>query len=634
MARRKRPASPGVSVGAPWIDTLQNLLSGLGTDKDKMTGSLFIFQPIAQQQLEFAYRGDWIARKVVNIPADDATREWRSWQADNTDIELIEDTEDRLQLPQKVLQAMRYGRLFGGGALLIGVDQGKLSDPLDPTRVRKDGLKFVHAVSRWELSAGPVDWTINSPFYGEPQYYTRTLGDKEQIHPSRVIRFLGNPIPITAMASDGWSDSVLQVVSDTIHHVGTVTGSVAQLVNEAKIDVISVPDFLENAGNNDYATKFKERFSLANTAKSVFNTLVLDKEETWQRIQTQFQGLPDVLKMYLLIASGAADIPVTRMLGQSPTGLSATGESDIRNYYDSIKHHQHSDIAPAMKRLDDVLIASALGKFNPSIYYEWNSLWQMDDKQRADIAKTRADVFKIDSDTGVIPATILQKARVNQLIEDGTYPGLEIFVEEAGGIDALEEDVPNPQGTPPAGTQPGPDQTLQPNEPGLRNPGSQSPGTVPAADRRKRVADATLRSLYVRRDLINVEALRAWANGQGLKLVDDPHVTIAYSRKAVDWSKAGEASGQDDQGRIRIAPGGMRAVEKFGANSIVLIFTSSVLSFRHVEINHKVETSWDYPEYQPHVTIQQVDQPVDVKTIEPYRGELIFGPEIFEEAKP
>jgi uncharacterized protein len=37
------------------------------------------------------------------------------------------------------------------------------------------------------------------------------------------------------------------------------------------------------------------------------------------------------------IVSGAADIPVTRLLGQSPAGMNATGTSDMKNYHDRIQ---------------------------------------------------------------------------------------------------------------------------------------------------------------------------------------------------------------------------------------------------------------------------------------------------------
>jgi hypothetical protein len=39
--------------------------------------------------------------------------------------------------------------------------------------------------------------------------------------------------------------------------------------------------------------------------------------------------------------------------------------------------------------------------------------------------------------------------------------------------------------------------------------------------------------------------------------------------------------------------------------------------------------SWDWPDYQPHISLSKA--PVDLSKIEPYRGEIVLGPEIFEE---
>ena len=62
--------------------------------------------------------------------------------------------------------------------------------------------------------------------------------------------------------------------------------------------------------------------------KSINNLLLLGDGETWARERIDFGGLPDMVRTFLQVAAGAAGIPVTRLLGQSPAGLSATGDSD------------------------------------------------------------------------------------------------------------------------------------------------------------------------------------------------------------------------------------------------------------------------------------------------------------------
>jgi hypothetical protein len=93
-----------------FMDSLVNFITGLGTIKDKSTYNQYAFNPLTEQQLNAAYRGDWIARKIVNIPAQDATRAWRTWQADRDVIELLENEEARLGLQTKLKRALIRAR--------------------------------------------------------------------------------------------------------------------------------------------------------------------------------------------------------------------------------------------------------------------------------------------------------------------------------------------------------------------------------------------------------------------------------------------------------------------------------------------------------------------------------------------
>jgi HK97 family phage portal protein len=146
------------------------------------------------------------------------------------------------------------------------------------------------------------------------------------------------------------------------------------------------------------------------------------------------------------------------------------------------------------------------------------------------------------------------------------------------------------------------------------------------------------RTLYVSRKLLNGREFLAWAQAQGFKTTlaaDDLHVTIAYSRARLDWMLVGEEFnfGPDGKAGLVVSAGGPRAVEPLGKEgAVVLKFASWSLSRRNHEIR-EAGASWDYPEYQPHVTITYDAAGVDLSKIEPFRGELRFGPEIFEEIK-
>jgi hypothetical protein len=79
-----------------FLDTLTNLVAGLFSGKDKLAHDRFGLVPQDRGQLDAAYRGDWLARKVIDVPPFDMTREWRRWHADPAQIAAIEAEEARL----------------------------------------------------------------------------------------------------------------------------------------------------------------------------------------------------------------------------------------------------------------------------------------------------------------------------------------------------------------------------------------------------------------------------------------------------------------------------------------------------------------------------------------------------------
>lgn len=620
-------------------DTLQNFISGLGTAKDKSYHNTYGLFVLDQAQLEAAYRGDWVARKIINAPAQDATREWRAWKANEHQIELIEEEERRLGLQGKIHRALIRGRLYGGGALIMSFKGHNSAEPLDIETVNKGDLQYVHVVSRYALGCGALMRDPISPYFNEPEYYelktTSMLDMQVRIHPSRIIRFIGGelPDPDAAGADHGWGDSVLQSVDDAVKNVGLCEGGIAALIQESKIDIIRIPNLMANIGTTEYKDRLTERFTLSNQAKSLINTLLMDKEEEWDRINVNFAGMPEVLKIYLLIASGAADIPATRLLGQSPAGLNSTGESDTRNYYDRISSDQNNELRPLLTRLDEALIRSSLGNRPREIYYDWRPLWQMTADEQSQIAHRKAQVFQIDVNSGVMDLEVMRQARQNQLVEDGTYPGIdqiiqnvdpaEIDMEEVKEEEKAEKEAALKIATAAKGNG---------KENGREAEDASGGGTDRGATRRaqiQRIKDAAPRALYVYRKVTNAEEILYWARGEGFSDLlddDDLHVTVLYSKAAVDWLKMGEPY----DGLVEVKAGGPRVVEPLGdEGAVVLQFASTALQWRHHDMCER-GASHDYEEYIPHITLTYGGY-VDIKSVTPYRGKILLGPEIFEE---
>ncbi|MQW72180.1 DUF1073 domain-containing protein [Sinorhizobium medicae] len=597
-------------------DSLTNMVASLGTSRDKAAANVYSMPMLTDEELLNAYRGAWLPKKIVDIPAFDSIRAWRDWQAKKPQIEAIEAEEKRLNVMGKLLEARIKARLWGGAALVIGTGDKDLTAPLDVERITKGGLKYLTVMTRRHLTAGKIERDPASEWYGKPKVYQLNSADGAQIeiHPSRLVIFNGSQQPdedIVTTTYAGWGDSVLLSVVDAIKQADGTAANIASLVFEAKVNVIRIPDFMQNLGNAEYHAKILERYTLAATAKGINGDLLLDKEEEYEQKTASFATLPEVLMSFLQIVSGAADIPATRLLGQSPAGMNATGESDLRNYYDRLQAMQTVEMTPAMARLDECIIRSALGSRDPDIYYVWAPLWGMSEKEKAEVFKTKADAARqlVGSGTGqeIIPRDAVSDALVNTFIEDGSLPGLDAAIEEYG---KLAEQEPDDEETRAAAAA----QQAQQTPPGQSKP----------------IADASPRTLYIRRDVLNAADIGAWAKGQGFETVQEGlHVTVIHTRTLIDWIKVGEDY-WGENGKMTIAEGGPRLMERFG-DAIVLQFASSRLTWRHEDIK-RMGAETDYPEYQPHVTITwKLPEGMDLSKVEPYRGEIELGPEVFEE---
>jgi phage-related protein (TIGR01555 family) len=445
-------------------DSFRSLITGLGVpgrDKVMSMSPSMDMLTYNMRDLENLYRGNWLAKKIVDIPAFDCTRSWRTWDGEQDQVQKLEDAEKEFGLQRKMLDAMIKARLYGGSAMLMGIKGHKFNDELDLDKVGQGDLKFIHVVEKWMIQAGPRVRDITSPWFGEPSYYMRSNvpiieapggvtplegsslgyapGETIWIHPSRVVRMVGIEYPDVEHSPDAWGDSVLASVYEAIRDAGLVTQSLANMIADSKVDVFKIPGLTSTLSTQEGTNKLISYLANANVAKSVVNSLVIDKEIDWERIQTKFEGLPEVLQAYLLICSAGADIPSTRMLSREPSGQNATGESDTRNYYDRLSSEQAVILTPTLARLDEVLIRHSLGDRPKEITYDWNPLWQMTDTEKADITLKKAQAYKIDVDTTLIPAQALVIGRQNQLIEDGVYPGLETAIDDLK--DAWEEEA-------------------------------------------------------------------------------------------------------------------------------------------------------------------------------------------------
>lgn len=423
LAKTNKPVRAG--------DGLQNVVTGMGTTQDKRAYTTWSTpRLLSRHELENMYEGSWLAKKIVNIPADDMTREWvhfildeanETGDAKNGPQFRIEKAEKRFQVKAKVNEALRWARLYGGSVIVIGTKDGDLSKPLQVDKVGRGALRYLHVLDRWRISpTGEVDTDLESPNFGKPSYY-QVAESSVRVHHSRLLKFDGEKIPYFVWLRNGrWHDSSLQHVMDSLLNNDTVSQGIATMLFEANVDVIKHPDLAETLTQEGGDERITKRFQLAAMMKSFNRILLLDKDEEYDKKQNSFANLDKIWTNFMVDVCGAADIPMTRMFGQSPAGLQSTGEGDLRNYYDMISSKQEGDLRPQLEYLYEILVRSELGHMPEDFRFDFNPLWQMSEKDRSEVEKKRAERDKIYYDMGVLT----EGAIARELHETGTYRSL------------------------------------------------------------------------------------------------------------------------------------------------------------------------------------------------------------------
>lgn len=445
----------------PVGDGLENVVAGLGTDRDKRSYSVWADPRIlTRQELENMYRGSWLAKKIVNAVPDDMTREWLHVTFDGEEMgTTIEQAEKRFALKRKTNEALKWSRLYGGAVIIIGTRDKNLAKPLDVKNVRKGDLRYLHSVDRWRLSpAGSLNRDLESPNFGMPDSYV-LAESTVQVHHTRVLRFNGEKLPYFAWLRNAmWDDSVLQHVMDSLMNCDTTTQAIATMMFESNVDVVKSEGLADVLARKDGEAVLTKRFQVAALLKSFNRMLLLDGTESYEKKQNSFANLDKVIQQFMIDVSGAADIPMTRLFGTSATGMNATGDNDVRNYYDMVSAKQEAELRPQLEYLYEVLVRSELGHMPEDFRFDFNPLWQLSETEQATVEKTRADRDQVYLNAGVVSEVLVAR----ELKERGTYRNMtdddiELIEELSKPMDENGEVGKTPGAKPPEGGEGGDD---------------------------------------------------------------------------------------------------------------------------------------------------------------------------------
>ncbi len=289
-----------------------------------------------RQLLSQIYVEHGLIQTLIDQPVDDGFRpgfEIKSGELDADDFEKAMIFCERHRVIDNIMQAIKWARLYGGGALLILTDQ----DPMFPLDIKaineKTPLEF-RAVDMWELynSEQNVEGDITpggALGMGDAEYYDYY---GKRVHHSRVFRIKGKEPPsFIRPRLRGWGMSEVERVVRSLNQYLKNQDVIFALLDEAKIDVYKIKGFNAALLNRTGTAGIAKRIQGANLIKNYNHALTMDAEDDYIQKTMTFAGLSDILLQIRQGIAGDLKIPMTKLFGISAAGFSS-GEDDIENY--------------------------------------------------------------------------------------------------------------------------------------------------------------------------------------------------------------------------------------------------------------------------------------------------------------
>lgn len=418
------------SMGKLTSDSFQNFAARLGMGTDNvMAQSSYGFNPVTRVRtlLEWIHRGSWIGGMAVDIVADDMTRQGIDFTGslDPDDEETLQQELVVLGVWDKLNEGLKWGRLYGGAIMVPLLDGQSFSTVLRPETVGKDQFKGLAVLDRWSVDPNLQNLvTEYGPSLGLPKFY-KVIGDsavlpKQNIHYSRAFRTGGIKLPQwQAIQENLWDMSIIERLYDRMVAFDSATTGAAQLVYKSYLRTIKIKDLREVVSNGGTALAgLAAQVNFMSRYQGIEGVTLLDAEDEFEGIETSaFNGLAKALDAFGQQLSGALQIPLVRLFGQSPAGLSSTGESDLRTYYDNIKQQQEKTLRVPMMKVLTVLARSKGIALPKDFNFMFRSLWQMTDKERSEISESNERAVQGAFDSGIIDRpTALKELKQSSMV--------------------------------------------------------------------------------------------------------------------------------------------------------------------------------------------------------------------------
>lgn len=374
-------------------------------------------------------------RAFASSLSTEVTRKWiefTSKQDDGADsakkIKLIDGEFKRLNVRGVIQKAVEHDCYFGRAQIFIDIKDADRKTPLilDPRTVKMGSLTGILNVEAiWTTPSGynSLD-PAAADFYSPNGWFM--LG--QQVHASRLMTIITRPLPDMLKPAFNFAGmSLSQLAEPYVDNWLRTRQSVADLINNFSLTALATSMDQVLQGDDD-GTDLFARADLFTATRSNRGLMLLDKDrEELVQINTPLSGLHELQAQAQEHMCSVSRTPAIVLTGISPSGLNASGDGEIRVFYDWIAAQQEAFWREPLEIILKVVQLSLFGKIDDDIGINFVPLYQMSQKELSEIRQADGA-----TDCAYIAAGVVDASEVrDRLAKDPNsgYDGLDTTVE-------------------------------------------------------------------------------------------------------------------------------------------------------------------------------------------------------------
>jgi phage-related protein (TIGR01555 family) len=392
-------------------------------------------------------------RNMASGLATELTREWITLNSSETagestkkKVKEIDQELKRLGVQQTIRLAAEQDAFFGSGQILIDLKGHDHELPLilDPKTIKKNSLKNFRVVE--PIWTTPLMYNALDPsaedFYKPSSWWV--MGNKW--HASRMLIIITRWVPDILKPAFNFSGiSLSQLAEPYVNNWLRARQSVSDLINNFSIIVLKTAMDQVLAGDDDGSDLFN-RIKLFTATRSNKGVMALDKDrEELEQLSVPIGGLSELQAQAQEQMCSVSRMPAIVLTGISPAGLNASSDGEIRIWYDWIAAQQEAYYRAPIETILKVVQLSMYGEIDPEISFEFNPLYQLTEKELAEVRVNEATRAATYIDKGVLDA---QEERERLARDpDSGYQGIDVTKEIEAPDDEEELAAPIGRGT-------------------------------------------------------------------------------------------------------------------------------------------------------------------------------------------